>query len=306
MSGITLRARDTRALVLPDEGACAAELTVGGFDVLARTPWAPSVRPAPVPADDEATWVARWRGGWHLCFPTAGASDPDARPIQGFHGVASQGTWTVEHVDDTGVGLGWADTAGLSAARHWTVDPGMLSVVTTASNSGRVPRQIIVAEHLILGQDVLAQASEGDGRLEVEASGTLAELDYDGTPTGRLTAWPGDGWDRVSRRTPPRVAALQHPSPRVIAVTGPRLRVTVSWEGLSHALLWEEIGASSGSPWNGAVFALGIEPTSTPHGAGTAHTVGAIMLDPGESMTWATRLEVHPVEISTPTERELR
>ncbi|NYF15418.1 hypothetical protein HDC37_000230 [Microbacterium sp. AK009] len=301
MSGITLRAGDTRALVLPDEGGVAAELSVGAFDVLARTPWAASARPAPVPAEDEATWVGRWRGGWQLCFPTAGAADPDARPRQGFHGVASQDAWTVRRVGESSAELAWADEAGLSAARRWSIGAGTLGAVTTAVNGGADARRIIVAEHLVLGQDVLAHLTEADGTLGIQASGTLAELDYAGNPTGRATAWPGHGWDRANRSTPARVAALQHPVPRVITVTGPHLRATVSWEGLEHALLWEEFGASREAPWGGAVHALGVEPTSTPHGAGTAHPGGIVELGPGESMTWATRLDLQVTERTTLT-----
>jgi hypothetical protein len=292
VNAVTLRAGTTRAQVLPDEGGVASELTVDGFAVLAKTAWAAQVTPSPAPAEDEETWVGRWRGGWQLCFPTAGAPDRAAYPTQGFHGAASQARWSVDRVDHGAVELSWADEAGLSASRRWTLEEGRLSAVTTAVNGGGASRRVIVAEHLILGQDVLDHLDEAQDARKITASGTVAELDYAGTPTGRTAPWPGPGWDRANKRTPPRVAALRHPSPRVIVVTGPRFRATVSWTGLEHALLWEEIGASAHSPWNGAVYALGVEPTSTPHGAGTAHPVGAVELEPGQTMTWAVSLHV--------------
>ncbi|WP_322410031.1 hypothetical protein [Microbacterium invictum] len=307
MNRLTLAVGGTRALVLPDHGGAAAELTVDGTSVLARTPWAAEVLAGREPASDEATWVGRWTGGWQLCFPNAGAPDPDARPAQGFHGVASQDRWSVGDTGDAHVDLHWADEAGLSIRRRWVVSENTLAAVTTARNGGEASRPIGIAEHLILGGEVLAPVVDADGMLRIDASGLLVELDYAGTPTGRRTAWPGEeawpggNWARVDRRTPARVAALRHPSPGIVTVTGPRLRATVSWEGLAHALLWEEIGASTDAPWNGAVHALGVEPTSTPHGAGTAYPDGAIDLAPGQSMTWTTRLEIGITDMGAAT-----
>lgn len=292
MNRVTLTAGSTRALVLPDHGGVAAELTVDGASVLAQTPWASEVLAGGRAAPDEATWVGRWKGGWQLCFPNAGAPDPGARPAQSFHGVASQDRWSVGDTDDTQVELHWADEAGLSIRRRWSVSERTLAAVTTTSNGGEATRRIGISEHLILGGEVLAPVVYAGETLQIDASGTLVELDYAGTPTGGRVAWPGEDWARVDRRTPARVAALRHPSPGIVTVTGPTLRATVSWKGLAHALLWEEMGASPDAPWNGAVHALGIEPTTTPHGAGTADPDGAIDLLPGESMTWTTRLEI--------------
>ena len=95
--------------------------------------------------------------------------------------------------------------------------------------------------------------------------------------------WPGGPSDRggirIDRQVPARVAALVAPPARRITVEGPALTAIVSWSGLDHALLWEELAQSLEDPWNGAVVALGIEPTSTPHGAGTGHG-GALTLAP--------------------------
>ncbi|MGV3732092.1 MAG: hypothetical protein ACO1N6_01660, partial [Microcella sp.] len=63
-------------------------------------------------------------------------------------------------------------------------------------------------------------------------------------------------------------------------------------EALPHALLWEELAVSTDPPWNGQVRALGIEPTSTPHGAGTALDEGIVHLPPGGELTWSVALDV--------------
>ncbi len=78
-----------------------------------------------------------------------------------------------------------------------------------------------------------------------------------------------------------------------MTLRGDHIEVEVAWTGLAHALLWAELGVSIEAPWSGAVRALGVEPTSRPHGAGTA-LGDADLLAPGVSWEWESRLEVRP------------
>jgi hypothetical protein len=82
--------------------------------------------------------------------------------------------------------------------------------------------------------------------------------------------------------------------PQRIGARGDHVEVLVEWQGsaLPHALLWEELGVSTEHPWNGQVTALGIEPTSTPHGAGTALDVALVHLPPGGELAWSVALSV--------------
>lgn len=279
------------AVIHADEGGAVAELRIDGASVLARTPWAGAVVASAVPASDEDTWVRRWRGGWQLCFPTAGQPDPLVQPTQGFHGAASQAPWRVTSRDGDEVTLEWQDDAGLRATRRWMLADDGLVATTTATNDG-ADRELAIAEHLVLGGDLLAPLAEG-AELRLEASGRIALLDYAGSPTGESAEWPA-GWDRVTGRTPARVAALVDQDPRSVALVGPALTAHVTWDGMPHALLWEELGRSADEPWNGEVMALGIEPTTTPHGAGTSAGAGLLALASGASATWSTRLRIAP------------
>ena len=279
--------------MLPDEGGVLVDLLVHGQPVLASTPWAHEVAPSNRPAATEDEWVARWRGGWQLCFPTAGQVNPNARPLEGFHGVASQTPWLTVSQSSESVALGWSDRNGLWAERAWRVTEHGVVVATRAGNDGDETRVLAIAEHLILGGDVLAEPLT----LEVEPSVMLRPLDYAGLPDGDLMPWPGapdDRWLTVDAATPARVAALQHVKPQLVTATGPHVRATVSWQGdaLPHALLWQELGASTDHPWNGEVVAFGIEPTSTPHGGGTALDDGLVRLPPGGELTWNVKLTV--------------
>ncbi|TXK18777.1 hypothetical protein [Homoserinibacter sp. GY 40078] len=280
------------ARILPEEGAVAASLRVSGHDVLSTTRVAGEAERARPVAVTEDDWVRAWRGGWQLCFPTAGQADTSAAIAQGFHGVASQAAWQVLAQDRTRAWLAWEGDR-IGARRNWTLHEDGLEARTEAWNAGPTPRRVAIAEHLVLGQDVLAGALE-----IVPPEGTrVAPLDYAGHPAGDALAWPGEAdeaWASVDERTPARVAALTVPVPRSLGIRGDHVSVEVSWEGdaFAHALLWEELGATPDPPWDGQVHALGIEPTTTPHGAGTAHDVGILELAPGQHIRWSCRLRV--------------
>lgn len=285
------------ATVRPHEGGVLSDLRVDGRSVLATTPWAGAVRTHATPAVSEADWVARWRGGWQLCFPSAGAADPESSWPQGFHGVASQAPWRVVNVEESQVGLAWGDEFSLRVDRTWSLTDSGARVETVVRNDGAAPRPIVIAEHLILGGDLVRPVLEDDAELtlRVPAGALLAALDYEGHPQAQPEPWPGaaaDRWDRIDRTTPPRVAALVDVEPRVIRVEGPHVVATVTWKGLAHALIWEELARSAEAPWNNAVVALGIEPTSAPHGRGTALDEGTISLDPGGTLAWTVDLSV--------------
>lgn len=281
------------ARILPEEGAVAVSLRIRGREVLCTGPAAREPERTRPLARDEEQWVRAWRGGWQLCFPTTGQPDP-ADPAQGFHGSASQAEWTVVTRDQESVELSWQGD-GLQARRRWSVHDDGLSVVTSARNVSPHPRPVAIAEHLVLGGAVL------DAPLQItpDDGAALTPLDYAGTPCGDPTAWPGDPadrWTQLDADTPARVAALRMaPSAgRRVRLTSPQLAASVEWEGeeFAHALLWEELGRTTEPPWEGAVRALGVEPTTTGHGAGTGHGEGIVAMAPGARLDWSCRLRL--------------
>lgn len=294
-SALILRAGGALARLLPDEGAVIGELSVDGTSVLARTPWADQVtRGDPAATEDE--WVRRWRGGWQLCAPTAGAPEPGAHPRQYFHGAGSQAPWHVVSHDAARAVLRWSDD-DVRITRTWTLGPHSLTASTVLEQVGDRPCPLSVAEHLILGGDLFAPLSRGEG-LRLEADAAVSPLGYDGSPTGAEPEAFDDRWSRFDAGTPARLAALTPRGEHRVRVRAGDTAVEVTWTGLPHALLWEEAGASSDPPWNGRVFALGVEPTTTPHGIGSAATDGptggTILLEPGRNLHWTTTLRVHP------------
>ncbi|MFT4123441.1 MAG: hypothetical protein QM635_06385, partial [Microbacteriaceae bacterium] len=183
---IELRRGTSTARVLPEEGAVAASLSLDGRELLCATRGAGEagrVRPL---ARTESDWVRAWRGGWQLCFPTAGQPD-DAEPGQGFHGAASQAPWKPLARAADRLELAW-EGQGLSARRRWRVHEDGLSATTLARNVGDRPARLAIAEHLVLGQAVL----RGPLELEPPAGALLRPLDADGGPDGEPVPWPGE------------------------------------------------------------------------------------------------------------------
>ena len=148
---------------------------------------------------------------------------------------------------------------------------------------------------LILGGAIVDAVAQGDGgRVDAPAGTRVAELDYDGTPTGSVHSWP-DGGELLDAGTPARVAALLSPRPSQLSVSAGGIVATVTWTGLDHALVWTEFGRSAESPWNSSVWALGVEPTTTAHGAGSGWGQGMVTLDAGAGMAWSTTLRIAAV-----------
>lgn len=298
---VLLERGSVRARVLPDEGGVLLDLLIAGRSVLTATPWADAIAPGTRPALTEEEWVRHWRGGWQLGFPTAGLSNPAATVLEGFHGIASQLPWRVTAVTPDSISLSWVDEVGLRADREWSLTDDGATVATRVRNDGGTARTLIICEHLILGGDALA----GPLELDVPAAACLRPLDYSGVPDGDPRVWPGDPadrWDSVDHETPARVAAILNLASSRIRARGPHAEVIVDWEGavLPHALIWEELGVSLDHPWNGQVRALGIEPTSTPHGAGTALDDGLVRLPPGGELDWSATLRVRWSSLASP------
>ena len=96
---------------------------------------------------------------------------------------------------------------------------------------------------------------------------------------------------RLSVHQPAKVFALAHPQKKTISIEVGEWVARVEWEGLDHALIWQEFGTSTESPWNSQVFALGIEPTNVAHGLGANDSDGPF-LSAGQTITWKTSLQL--------------
>lgn len=273
----------TSANVDPERGLTIRSLQLDGHEVMAQVPWNPGpVHPQATPAQ----WVQAWQGGWQPALPNAGL--PGAG--QGYHGTASQAHWQVLRQSEHELIAHWNEDS-LQVTRVVTALEDGVIVHCSARNSGASPRPVLVTEHLVLGTlDATIQAPG----TTVHPLGDQAEQ-LQGEP------WPGAAdpdWSvAVAGRTPARCAAVAEAGPDGVIVRSESVAVRIRWDraALPYFWLWQSVAAQPAAPWNGKTLALGIEPSTTPHGQGIdAAGRQCLLIGPGESATWWVSLRAEP------------
>jgi hypothetical protein len=287
---IVLQSGQLKATLLPAEGAVCSELLFANQSLLAKTPWADSVLPKGIAAN-ERQWVENWRGGWQLCAPNiAGADFTSEGPA--FHGAASQVPWQTTFQNNTAATFSWQGERGIEITRRFEVQPTHIEVATELTNHGE-DQPLGIAEHLILGSDFL-ESTEEDQAIELEyQAANIIELDYTAQPTGRVFTKhdTGSNFTVLTKEQDARVFSVsQLTKPQITASSG-NIEISISWEGLSYLVIWQEFQKSADAPWNNQVMALGLEPTNIPHGAGSTSSSDPIIKS-GERLSWRVRLTV--------------
>jgi len=292
---VILTLEDSRAEIIPSEGGVLSKYWAEGKSILAATPWSDNIAPSGLIAPDEKTWVSQWRGGWQLCAPNTGSAGEGTKQAA-FHGAASQASWKIISATANRLKLYWMDSEGeIELVREWSIDaPGSVSVETFATNHSLDPKPVGFAEHLILGSEFLEPVKKGaQVLLDLGAKASIVELDYAGAPTGNLfeELASTSSFTQLTSKQPAKVFAVASPQRKSITVNVADWVAKVEWRGLDHALVWQEFGTSREHPWNGEVFALGIEPTNVAHGLG-ANDFDGPFLQPGETISWQTSLHI--------------
>lgn len=307
---VMLKGESVTLGIEPDCGGAITSLTFGETELLAAVPWSSAspaqLSPAPDGRLDEGEWVAQWQGGWQALLPNAGASASRFKPPQGFHGNASVAPWRESSRSARGITLSWSDGEAWEAVRSVSIQrdtvrvEGSLKRLALPAECDAAP--FVVTEHLILGGPLLLDGA----RIEIDADCSFVELNSEGRPSSQMPQkWPGDtgrgdtacSWDSVSadRRTS-RVGVVSGVD-SVRVILGREVELDVRWCSLDlpYLWVWQELGGTLDKPWNGSVFALGIEPSSAPHAAGLDHEMdraGHPVVHLGESFSWTMEVAI--------------
>ncbi len=261
-----------------------------GSDLLGHPPFTPK---PPLGGDlDEATWTARYRGGWQLAAPNAGAECVVAGARHGFHGRASVDPWSVVELEPDRVVLAWSGH-GVELRRTLAVDGLSASAELEWTAAGARAAPLVAVEHVALGRMLL------DPEVEIDAEADAREV----SPTGaqgpqpdHASRWPDvrllDGSTEAAGRWPlnvsrGRLIALTGLTQGVAEVRNPRKGLAVSFQWptatLPAAWVWHE-ARHRGGVWGHRAELLGFEPASVPHARGLAEAVEteqAIWAHPG-------------------------
>lgn len=273
---LVIRSRRLEATVSPAFGGSVTSARLDGVEILWRTAWADDTPPPPRDEPlDVVSWVRHSRGGWQVLLPNGGDDCEWRGTRHGFHGEASVIPWTVSAVAHDSVTLTAELTAvPLDVERTIVVDGTDLRVQERLSNRSAQPVEFIWTHHPGFGGDLL------DGPVTMGTNARSVRLD-DRAPAIGTDARPGD-----TRVWP--LAALQHPSHGnallgyLVDFDGPpwvslvrddgSLGVRVTWDGATFPCcwIWQELGGTTGAPWEGAVTVIGIEPSTSWPGQGLA------------------------------------
>jgi galactose mutarotase-like enzyme len=285
----TLQNGRVTVLIDPDRGLTVRSLRIDGRECMATVAWE---QDEPAERSTPEHWVRAWAGGWQPTLPNAGYAAPNAVVPQGYHGEASQQPWTVTGHDDQVITATWRDAGPLEVERQFVLQDDGLLMRCAATNQAAQPRPMVITEHLVLGSDLLA------GGASVEAPGATV---YPLSPDQEQLAgspWPGvdePDWS-VARagESPARCAAVTAPIDGVVVRSGPAaVRLTWDSTALPYFWLWQELAANPDPPWDGKTLALGVEPSTTPHGQGldvAAPAGECAVIAPGASLSWWIRI----------------
>lgn len=293
MNTLTLSCGELKVVLLPDHGGAIIDCFLNDIQIMAHPPRAAQ---SPILLGNEDDWVRAWNGGWQPLLPNAGTEYLSGKHPQGFHGNASQAAWKIIEVSPTAVELQWNDE-DLNCSRSINVSSDKVTVSGSLKNLGNQPRNFIMTEHIIFGDSLFTS----DVKLILNDQSTFMELQYDGS-AGKHDFHPWSDvsksdWSTVGRGTPARMGVISHIDSDGVRINGEMVEATLTWDtdNLPYAWLWEEIGASQGAPWDGEFLAFGVEPSTTPHGAGLGEALRdgtAKVLNPQEEFQWWVTLKL--------------
>jgi hypothetical protein len=276
-------------------GGGVTYLSVGGGNLLAAHE--PQLTERQQLAADGQTWVDGWPGGWHLLAPNAGAAAPRAVEPQGFHGNASWQPWRLVGHSQHVARIRWCDPAGLRIDRRLALGASGITVSTRMTNTSNRGRPVIPAEHLILGPEAAPPGTE----VLINGAASLQQQGYDdGRVFGQPVPWHSEAaatWHVIPAQPTARAATLTGTGEQV-ELRSPTGSTVIRWSAeFRYLWLWQELAANTAPPWHGNVWAFGVEPASSPDGAGLdlAQESGtAILLERGCSMRWTASLTRKP------------
>lgn len=323
MALVTLENEALRLTVLAGKGADVVELLCKPLDLdlcwAREAPLANPARRPPSAHDDVATYLDWYPGGWQEVLPSAGAPSAHAGAAFGQHGEAHLAPWDHEVVTDT--------PAEVVVRFRLRLRRLPLLVERTMALRAGEPR-VRVEERLVNESGVEQRATWGwhvvfstpflepGMRIRLPDGARVLPHPEPVAPGGRRID-PGDGsafdWPLARGRDgapldlsaiPPRgepSEMLYLDLPEGWYELGrpgkPAFRLDWDVAVLPWLWLWQELGATTGWPWFGDAWVVGLEPCSSQPTNGIAEAVAngtALRLPPHAERTLAWSATVLP------------
>ncbi|PZG13781.1 DUF4432 family protein [Nonomuraea aridisoli] len=262
--------------------------------------------------DDVAPFVDHYAGGWQEVFPNGGAPSEYRGARLAQHGEVSGLPWECEVVADSpeevAVRLS-VRTRRLPYRMEKVVrvrsGTAALEVEGRATNESGLPLHAMWGQHIVYGRPFLRPGArirlpEGvtviphetaidPPERRVAAGGTWPEVPAHGGGLTDLSVVPDPG-------SPSDIVYLTGFPDGWYEIAG-HIGIRVEWDAtvLPYLWMWQELGASTGYPWWGRAYTIGLEPFSSMPTDGLAAAVAngtALALGPYETKVMRMRAEV--------------
>ncbi|MFG3441496.1 DUF4432 family protein [Nonomuraea sp. NPDC047897] len=266
--------------------------------------------------DDVALFTDDYEGGWQECFPNGGAPSEYRGARLAQHGEVAGLPWAAEVVadreDEVAVRLSVRTRRMpylLEKTFRLRSGTAVLEVEGRATNESDVPLHAMWGQHLVYGRPFLRPGA----RIRLPEGLTVVPHDGAITPPERRVLAGGPWrWPVVPAHGGGEVDLSVVPEPGtpsdIVYLTGfaaegwyevtgdgPGLRVEWDATVMPWLWMWQELGASTGHPWWGRAWTVGLEPFAGMPTNGLAEAVAngtALTLGPRGTRRMWLRAEV--------------
>ena len=285
MSHLHLKSSDLELVIDANYGADILSIKTinSNQEVLLSTPWADRAEAVikqeqrSIYLEPQAHWMERYRGGWQMICPVAGAPRVLHGAPVGFHGEAAISKWKVNNLE-SGSARMQLDlfSIPIRIEREISVDDNLIEITDVITNLSNLELEFDYSSHPAFGGALL------EGAVSIETSAQKFHLDEEVvTPHGN----PGSthDWPLIKGENGKVLDLSLLPSPPTrLGVFGwlsdfgdkkwyrvknidTNIAFEMEWESefLDFAWFWLEFNDNEGSPWFRNVRTFAIEPSST-------------------------------------------
>lgn len=271
----------------------------------------------PSTSDPLASFLDVYPGGWQEILPSAGAPSTAFGASFDQHAEISGVPWDVALVEDieTSVCVRFSvrlQKMPLALSREMRLDAGTatLRVSETLTNECDLPVQVMWGQHIAFGRPFL----EPGARIRLPEGVEIIPHPEPIAPGGRrVSEQAGATWPQAhgANQQPLDLSVVPPPgvSSDIVYLTGfpdgwyevtrpsDRAGLRVSWDTATFPYLWywQEFGATTGYPWYGRAWMIGLEPMSSYPTNGLAGAIAngsSLALEPHEQRQTRYRAEV--------------
>jgi hypothetical protein len=269
--------------------------------------------------DQLATFIDTYAGGWQEIFPNGGAPSTYQGAQFGQHGEVCNLPWDVRLVEDSEQAVAVAFLVRTQKTPYLiekelrlVAGEATLHVRETITNESDVPLHAMWGHHLAFGRPFLDETCRirlPDG-VEIIPHDVPIHPDGRRVRAGQRTTWPFAEAERGSSVDlsvlPPRgtlgeiVYLTSFPNSEgwyEIVHPGNEVGFRVEWDAarMPYLWFWQEFGASTGYPWYGRHYNVGLEPFSSYPTNGLAEAVAngtALTFGPREQKSFWLRASI--------------